>query len=346
MDIDLNDEIVDEEDTEDMNPANEGLIAKLRKLIKKIRKSVQLRQKLKKICEAYGMKYLVPIIDIITRWNSSYYMICRAEQLTVPLRNLCANEKTLTSLQISDRECHHLIKIKNLLSKFERATKLMSMERHSTNSAYIPTLNWLTSTLAEYVEDNDGPLAVAAHEGLIKLKKYEIDITKSKLPFICTFLHPALKMTYFKEHDYSRVTVRTIQTEVMNYFIKNYETPAAAPSRKRKYDDNCNNADDDDDFKKHMFKRSKVAKESTEFIKYINWPLSHEDVDTKDFWKSNQKDFPCLSLMARDFHPIQSGSVCVERDFSKGVHVVTPTRASLQENTISAVMCVKSWYQD
>lgn len=95
-----------------------------------------------------------------------------------------------------------------------------------------------------------------------------------------------------------------------------------------------------------MFKRSKATKESTEFHKYINWPLSHKDVDPLEFWKSNQKDFPCLSVMARDFLPTKSGSVSVERDFSKGVHVVTPTRASLQEATISAIMSLKSWYQD
>lgn len=133
------------------------------------------------------------------------------------MRNLCGNEKTLTSLQISNGEWQELVKIKNLLAKFERATQLMSIERHSTISAYIPTMDWLIATLTEYVEENDGSLAVAAREGLIKLKKYELDISTSKLPFICTFLHPALKITYFKEHDYGRVNVRAIQTQIMTY---------------------------------------------------------------------------------------------------------------------------------
>lgn len=56
-----------------------------------------MRQKLNKCCEMCQLKYLGPIIDVSTRWNSTNEMIKRAEYLRRPLRALCAQEKNLSS---------------------------------------------------------------------------------------------------------------------------------------------------------------------------------------------------------------------------------------------------------
>ena len=56
-DIDLNVEILDDESDDELDVyVNYGaVIGKLRKIVRKIRKSVQLRQKLKKICQSYDI---------------------------------------------------------------------------------------------------------------------------------------------------------------------------------------------------------------------------------------------------------------------------------------------------
>lgn len=338
-DIDLNIDIFVDEPEED--PEIDGsVIVKLRKLVRKIRKSVQMRQKLKKVCESYSMKYLVPVIDVKTRWNSSYHMIQRAQQLRVPLRSLCLNEKSLNNLCITPIEWTELEKIQKLLAKFERSTKLMSMERHATNSSYIPTLNWLIETLTEYADEHSDGLAVAARAGIGKLKKYEDLINATTLPFICTFLNPALKMTYFKEY-YSPNAVREINKKIVSYFTESYAPTLAAQSTKRKADD----SDETDDFHKYMFKRSKISNEPAEIKNYLNLPLAQPNTDSVEYWKSKVTEFPCLSSMARDFLPIQSSSVSVERDFAGGVDVVTSNRCRLTNETIQAKMCLKSWYK-
>lgn len=158
-DIDLNYEIDDdEEDVEDevneqQKSRGQTVIIKLRYVVRKIRKSVKLRQKLQKLCNLYNIKYLVPIIDVKTRWNSSYYMILRAEYLLTPLRNLCSNEKSLQSKMLTDTDWEVLSDIQTLLKKFERATNLVSMQRHCTISSYLPTLNWLIESVEEYVKN-------------------------------------------------------------------------------------------------------------------------------------------------------------------------------------------------
>lgn len=346
-DVDLNAEIADDDESDDEFDVdvNDGaVIGKLRKIVRKIRKSVQLRQKLKKICESYDMKYLVPVIDIITRWNSTFYMILRAKQLRTPLRVLCLNEKSLKNLWLATAEWQELDKIENLLEKFDRSTKLMSMERHPTNSKYLPTINWLIEVLQDYLTENSDFLAVAVKAGLDKLQKYDSLIDDTTIPFICTFLNPALKMTYFKEH-YNRSAVREINTKISSYFAEKYggTIPTPRQQSKRKADP----GDDlDDDFSAHLFKRSKRTNESCEIKQYLDRELAKPNTDCLNYWKTQQDELPLLSGMARDFLPVQSSSVAVERDFADGVDIITPNRHRLVAKTIQTKMCLKSWYKN
>lgn len=208
------------------------------------------------------------------------------------------------------------------------------MTRHCTIPSYLPTLNWLISSMDDYTENNTGSLSDASYMALLKLRKYELSIESSKLPFIATFLNPAVKMNYFKEY-YSTSELRDIRTQISNYFSKNYEHPEQ--NSKRKISD-VEPDIDEDELDAHMFKRSKVEKMSTELQKYIALPLQHERVDSLQYWKSRENEFPHMSQMARDFLAIQSGSVCVERDFSGAVDLVTPNRCSLTKETIRAIL--------
>lgn len=341
-DIDLDQEIdCDSDDDEPIRDYSENTVLKLRTLVRKIRKSVQMRQKLNKLCKIYSVKYLVPILDVKTRWNSTYDMILRAEHLRTPLRVLCSGEKTLASLHITDQQWFDMLEIKHLLQKFHRATQLVSMERHSTIHAYLPTLDWLIVSLKSIVRGPTG-LINAAKAGLEKLQKYNEIIQASKIPFIATFLNPAMKLNYFKEQKYPNSKIREIKNRISDYFDENYgdELFGEEPQNSQ--------SEDDDELFSHMFKRSKPDRISSEIQKYLDLPLSKPTTSSLDYWrsKSTQDEFPGLSKMARDFLPIQSASTAVERDFSKGAHVVTPTRCSITSETIRATMFLKSWFDN
>lgn len=49
--------------------------------------------------------------------------------------------------------------------------------------------------------------------------------------------------------------------------------------------------------------------------------------------------------MARDYLAIPATSVPVERAFSCGTDLITPTRCRLSDDTIRACMCLKSWWK-
>lgn len=143
-DIDLDADIKDCDEFEWVGDPTDGdtkIVVKLRTLVHKIRDSAQMRQKLNKLCLVYSVIYQVSILDVKTRWNSTFDMILVAEHLKKPLNTLCTNEKSLSSLRITDRDWLELLEVEHLLQKFHRATQLVSMERHSTIHAYLPTLD-------------------------------------------------------------------------------------------------------------------------------------------------------------------------------------------------------------
>lgn len=330
-------ETVEEDEIED--ETDQFTVSKLRQLIKKVRKSTQMRQKLKKLCKLYKIEYLVPIIDVSTRWNSTYQMIERAYYLRIPLRALCSNEKSLRKYLTNEAEWTNLNTLKELLQKFDRSTKLMSMERHPTICSYLPTLNWLLESLESFIDGNTGVLAQAAANGLIKLKKYESElrINASRLPYIALFLNPSLKMSYFKEHGYNKAAIRDIQKSISDLFEKTYAKATINEDDKAE--------EPSDEFFVHMHKRAS-NKEPKEFQKYIHFPLSAPKVNVLEYWRSQKDEFPNLSNMAQDYLGAQSSSVAVERDFAMGTDLVTPTRCSLLPETIRACMCLKSWMKN
>lgn len=325
----------DEVETED----DQFTVSKLRQLIKKVRKSTQKRQKLKELCKLYKIDYLVPVVDVSTRWNSTYLMIERAFYLRTPLRALCSSEKSLKKYLTNEEEWTNLNTLKELLQKFDRSTKLMSMERHPTICSYLPTLNWLLESLESFIDANTGVLREAAQIGLNKLKKYEneLRVDLSKLPYVAVFLNPSLKMSYFKEHDYNKTAIRDIQKTICGLFEKTYANEAT----------NKNDEAEEplDEFFDFMHKRA-TNKEPKEFQKYLHFPLSAPKVKVLEYWRSQKDEFPNLSNMARDYLGSQGSSVAVERDFSMGTHLVSPTRCSLKPETIRACMCLKSWIKN
>jgi len=151
---------------------------------------------MKKICDEKNVKYLVPIIDVSTRWNSTYDMLVRAfEQRNIMSDVLYANkDDTLIKLLLkeSDWNCvDHLIKV---LQPFKEATLLCSKSASSlmiTN--VIPLYNYcsemLKMSLTKFNLDDDIYIGIEA--AIEKLDHYYDKI--SPMAGIALILDPSLK---------------------------------------------------------------------------------------------------------------------------------------------------------
>ncbi|KAL6277183.1 hypothetical protein ACE6H2_020784 [Prunus campanulata] len=61
------------------------------------------------------------------------------------------------------------------------------------------------------------------------------------------------------------------------------------------------------------------------------------------WWKSQQKNYPRLSTIARDILTIAVSSVASESAFSKGGRVISDHQASLAPNSVEVCICGSDW---
>ena len=65
--------------------------------------------------------------------------------------------------------------------------------------------------------------------------------------------------------------------------------------------------------------------------------------DVMKWWKNHAETYPDLSRMARDYLGIPATSASSEQLFSSGSNLITDKRNSLEDDTIQAHECLKSW---
>lgn len=91
-------------------------VIKTRKLMMSIKNSTRLCDSLRLICNLKKIKYLKPILDVETRWNSTFYMLKRLLDLEPALNLLVADNRVLSTLY-PDEDDWVTIKVNKYLIK-------------------------------------------------------------------------------------------------------------------------------------------------------------------------------------------------------------------------------------
>jgi hypothetical protein len=86
-------------------------VNKVHQLMTKIKNSTLLCDELRIMCDAKKIKYLKPILDVDIRWNSTYYMLKRFEQLQPALILLAATNNTINDIRPNENDLA-VIKVK------------------------------------------------------------------------------------------------------------------------------------------------------------------------------------------------------------------------------------------
>ena len=260
-------------------------IAILREAIKGIRCSPLKLERLKALCDTVepNVKYLKPILDVPTRWNSTSDMLQRALYLRTPLQCLFCelSQDSATSYELSNSDWAHLQEFYDFLFIFKEAPEMSCAGKYPTLSLIVPLYNSLLDHTEEVISSTEKSSALHRAAVACKDKLMAYYNVTSDACTIATVLDPRFKLAYYTadENSTDHVSTDEVFEKVDSVFRRHYQPSAAA------CDLETTNATKEGvssstelQLKKFMFKKPKLSVPSSEFKSYCDAPTVDESV--------------------------------------------------------------------
>lgn len=318
-------------------PAIVGTIKKVREIVKFIKNSVNNSDKLRKIqldsnvSEGNVSKM---ILDVKTRWNSTFYMVERFLKLLTIVSQIMINEKSSpempTAAEIAD--LRHLVV---LLKPFEYATTEMSGQQYVTISKIIPMVNCLLVHLKDF-DSNISPAIIAVKTTLdAEMKKRFGLIEQHSRLAIATLLDPRFKNINFQDPTACGSAISKLKVA-----CKTVDSSSSSES------DEDRGATAVFDFwhahKQLAHGRRKKGtgrpSDTSEVSLYLSNPVSPLKSNPLDVWEEMKSVFPSLFKEARKHLVIMGTSVPCERLFSKAGSTINQLRNRLSSKYLDKLI--------
>ncbi|CAE6479261.1 unnamed protein product [Rhizoctonia solani] len=291
------------------------------------------------------------ILDVITRWNSTYLMLERALESSEAIDALTSHSKIkiYRPYALSTSDWAAIRMACKWLKFFRSALTRISGEKYPTLSFSLHIYFVLITYIAElekepFVKENMGVLN-GVHACMSKLQEFlDKSVKDSQYYYYAMVLDPRYKNTLFSLNTalLERLLPRNWLSESAESFAhtcrKFYDSathPTVQPHLGTKDMDEFEyamNASMPQSIHQHQEPTS-LAREIQE---YLAEPTT--TMEPLEWWSKHQSRFPRLAAMARDYLCIPGSSVAVERVLSTGRDVISLRRASLSAETITILM--------
>ncbi|GBC34618.2 zinc finger BED domain-containing protein RICESLEEPER 2-like [Rhizophagus irregularis DAOM 181602=DAOM 197198] len=157
------------------------------------------------------LEYLQPEIDIETRWNSTYYMLCKLQRMETALKMLAAKHDSETVI---------------VLEPLERATKNLSGSLYPTIADVRFYFNEIRDHLKYCVEKEDGFGQYASINE--KLKEYWLIIDNNTT--ISSILNSRNKISLFEPGELMTNAIATLREQFSFYLSQKPQLQTSLPS--------------------------------------------------------------------------------------------------------------------
>ncbi|CAB4401720.1 unnamed protein product [Rhizophagus irregularis] len=266
------------------NHFNVKIIPRLRRLIVKLRFSPQWKEKFARHCEFYSKSTTNLILDVRTRWNSTFFMLDRALNLRDPIDDISLLESELNKFLISNEEWNIVKELHRVLEKFYKATEYMSTSKYVTLSSSVPIYNKLLDHIEGLLDNDDAKyckisiIREAIRKGYEKLRTYYTKTDDSDAYTIATILDPRLKLNFYIKEKWEPEFVDQAKNIFTNTYNNNYF----------KMNNDVINDDHDhdkDDFFYEIFGVDNNTSDNLEIEEYLKKPVEHMKTNPLVWWK-------------------------------------------------------------
>ncbi|XP_072375514.1 uncharacterized protein [Diabrotica undecimpunctata] len=124
-------------------------------LAKKLKNSEHLRKDFEKFCTTLNLKFTMPELDVITRWNSTFDMLKWSLNMRQALNILCDNVENLKTLKPTDTEWSLIDRICQYLNVFKSISLILEGESYVTLPMVIIGINMMLDRLESWAMELD-----------------------------------------------------------------------------------------------------------------------------------------------------------------------------------------------
>lgn len=353
-------------------------VARVRALIRWVRQSPSRIRKFKECVDFEKIENKSSLIlDVATRWNSTYSMLNVAQHFERAFNRLGSRDPLFKQEMISGEgwptveDWGNVRRIVLFLKHFYELTLRISGTLYVTSNGFVHEFVEVDGLLKEMEDDDDYQMREMAMRMRSKLMKYWGDVDKmNKLLYIAVVLDPRHKFTfvefvfnhmYGKESDLAIKMIRgakDVLFELFNYYNLNHlssqghssQTPSGSGSVTRSGGSSLVESMSRKKrkigslFEQHV-EDEQGGEVQTELEMYLKDRVERKDekFNLLAWWRSNTHRFPVLSLMARDVLAIPISTVASESAFSTGGRILDSFRSSLTPRMVQGIICAQDW---
>jgi hAT family C-terminal dimerisation region len=273
---------------------------------------------------------------------------------TGPITFFC---RVIGLTELNDRDWKLLKVVAQVLEVFKVASQPLCGAKYPTLNSAVPVYNYLFDELESFLgmrnseagcrekaaiisqcdPDDRHALTDALQAAYEQVRSYYSDVW-ADMYAIAVILDPRLKLDYYKNNNWERKLVNHAKRALLRAIgVYGAAMPPSTQSEVVAYPGPV-----EERAFGGVVKRRCVEKES-ELGAYLSGGVAAVHEDILAWWERHVDAYPCLARIAREYLAISATSVPSERVFSGGADLITDKRGSLNEDTIRACMCLKSW---
>ncbi|XP_056880575.1 uncharacterized protein LOC130529985 [Takifugu flavidus] len=197
----------------DATPGLDNIRSKTRRMITHFKSSNTAKEKLQQIQVQMGRPVTKLIIEVDTRWNSTYEMLQRFyEQRDAVVAALTTLPIDFDLLTANDFECAS--ECMKILSPFHAATVELSHEKRVSGSKIIPLIKMLNHALSELMAQNSNKMAKDLGINLNRIMNDKLGGIKTTSIFsLSSLLDPRFKTLGFQSPSNAESAVHWLKSE-------------------------------------------------------------------------------------------------------------------------------------
>ncbi|XP_074373757.1 zinc finger BED domain-containing protein RICESLEEPER 2-like [Apium graveolens] len=352
-------------------PVGEKIVPRaiIRDGVKYVAASEGRRNKFVEISTQLHLKCKKLILDVSTRWNSTYNMLQSPLEFKRVFSRYAESDTGFVTYDPEDHDREKVEWVCSILGAFNEVTKIVSGTQYPTANMFLSEVKMVKHILDKRALDPNLHIRMMTEAMKEKFDKYwgECNLVMSigvvlnlrfklKLP---TFCFPTL---YPKEGESDRNL--SYLSNVLNELYQEYVTADKANKKEEVGESSSQLSSSDFDFNDDPSDTPQGLNDYESFIcdsGAIHEPLKSElddylgekiifssskNFDVLSWWKGNSVKYLILSTMARDILSIPMSTVASESTFSACGRVIEPHCSCLKPHTVEMLLCGADWARE